>query len=455
MAHSRLSRLRRPGVTVRLSVAPLAHLALLALAGSPCPSHAAPASPLEVRGESVRLRPRLSLSNSYDTNVFYEAPEDAYGATPNDGWLLRLGAGATVENRHKESVSLKAQVDLGYRHYLYMDQSDGVVTDRVRQSRNTFDSATLNAQLLFGPSRPLQLSLTERFNYIERPTYESSIFGFERLENRAGVRASFSPGRAQREGPLAFNLGYELQTLTFLNARPEFQIQGRSQKLAHVLALETRWRFLPKNYLVLDVTYASNDYNDFQPAAGQPASAEALSRDSTPLRAQVGLTGLITPRFSVFLKAGYANTLNASGEAFSGLIALTELTYQLESRLRVSVGYQRDGRDSGFSNFYELDRGFLKARVRVSERVVFLGDLSFDLYDYTPSNAIDGAGRVDPVLRAQARFEVPVSGPLRALVGWSIEANYTSYVLPVDPALPISDIAQYQRQLFTLTLMLN
>lgn len=448
MSHPLSSRLRHGGVS----------LLLLGLSLSPLitpPATAAPVTPFELRGESLRLRPRLLLSNSYDTNVFYEASPDAYGAVPNDGWLVRFGVGGTVENRHKDAVDFKAVADLSYRHYLYMDQTDATVTDRVRLGRNTFDNASLNAQLVFGPRRPLQLSLTERLSYIERPTYENSIYGFERLDNRAGVRASFSPGRSQSEGPLSLSLGYELQTLNFLNARPEFQIQGRSEKLAHVLALETRWRFLPKNYLVLDVSYASNDYNDFQPVAGQAGSAESLSRDSSPLRAQLGLTGLITPRFSVFLKAGYANTFNASGDTFSGFIALAELTYQLESRLRASVGYQRDGRDSGFSNFYTLDRGFLKARVALSERVAFLGDLSFDLYDYSASNAIDSAGRVDPVLRAQARVELPVNGALSAQIGWSIEANYTTYVLPVDPTLPISDYAQYQRQLFTLALMFN
>ena len=450
MSHLSPPKPRRARVIFTLS-------GLLACLSAPAPPFtpaalAAPMTPFEVRAESVRLRPRLSLSNSYDTNVFYEANPDAYGALPNDGWLMRVAAGATLENRHKDSVDFKAQADLGYRYYAYMDQSDGVATDRVRASRNTVDTLALNTQLVFGPYRPLQLALSDRLNYTERPTYESSIYGFERLDNRAGVRASFSPGRTQREGPLTFNMGYELQTLSFLNARPEFEIQGRSEKLAHVLSLETRWRFLPKNYLILDVTYASNNYNDFTPAEGQPSTAESLSRDSTPLRAQLGLTGLLTPRVSVFLKAGYANTFNASGETFSGLIALAELTYQRDA-LRLSGGYQRDGRDSGFSNFYTLNRAFLKTRLRLSERVAFLGDVSFDLYDYASSNAIDNKGRQDPVLRAQARFDLPLSGALHALVGWSIEANYTTYQLG-DPNNP-TDIAEYKRQLFTLTLMFN
>jgi hypothetical protein len=450
MAHPLSSRLIHNGVALLVLVG-----LSLSLLASPHAVVAAPSAPFELRGEALSLRPRVLLSNSYDTNVFYEASPDAFGATPNDGWLVRFGAGGTVENRNKGSIDFQTSADLSYRHYLYMDQAEATISDKVRLGRNTFDSASLNSLLVFGPRRPLQLALTERLSYIERPVYENSVYGFERLDNRAGVRASFSPGRAQTEGPLAFSLGYELQTLSFLNARPEIQIQGRSEKLAHALALETRWRFLPKNYLVLDVSYASNNYNDFQAVAGQPASAETLSRDSSPLRAQLGLTGLITPRFSVFLKAGYANTFNASGETFSGLIALAELTYQIEGRLRASAGYQRDGRDSGFSNFYTLDRGFLKARVALSERVAFLGDLSFDVYEYSASNAIDNLGRVDPVLRAQARVEVPVNGAISAQIGWSIEANYTTYVLPVDPTLPISDIAQYQRQLFTLTLMLN
>ena len=228
-------------------------------------------------------------------------------------------------------------------------------------------------------------------------------------------------------------------------------IQKRSEKQAHTLALDTRWRFLPKNFLTLNLSYTSNDYNDFEqdPELMNP---ELTSRDSAPLRAQLGISGLITPRFSLFLRGGYANTYNKNGNSFEGFIGLFQASYNFAPLIDVSIGYQRDGQDSGFSNFYTLDRYFAKSTFKLSSRVQLTGNVSYDIYTYDASNAIDDTARVDPVLRSQIALKTQLPSHLSVQVAYSIESNSTEYKLPIDEP---TDFAAYQRQLFTLALFFN
>lgn len=415
----------------------------------------ASAERFQVKSTSLRLTPQLSLSATYDNNVFYEANPEPTGSVPNDGLMFKLGGALELDNRHKSSVDVALNTSLAYRYYAYMDDEGGRVSDQAQASRNTLDFIKLNGHVLFGTQTPLKLKLKENLTYIERPAYENNIYGFERYDNRVGAMGLFAPGKGAEGGPLSLGVGYELQKIGFLNERDGLLIQGRSSKLAHTMVVESKWRFLPKNYLMLDIRYSANNYNPFSPQdETQSANDPSLSRDSTPLRAQLGLSGLITSRLSLFMKGGYANTYHENGESFSGLIALFEVSYRYEPRFRFSVGYQRDAQDSGFSNFYTLNRAFLKGRLSLSERVSLSTKLSYDLYDYTASKAIGDQGRTDPVTRALITLSFPMSKHLVGQLSWSYEGNATTYTLPVDTPVK-TDFAQYQRQLINLSVLFN
>ena len=414
------------------------------------------AEEFEIKGDSVTLAPSLNVSTLYDSNVFYEADPEPTGSVPNDGWMMKIGGGLKLSNRSRSTVELDLKTSMAYRHYLQIDDEGGKIRQSVLDNRNAIDFIKGDAYALFGARNPLKLKLAEQLSYIERPAYENTLYGFERLSNRTRALAIFAPGGGGKSqgGPLVLTAGYELHLITFLNSQQSLEIQGRSEKLSHALLLETKWRFLPKNFLIFDLRFGSNDYNNFEPLEGQSSDAESLSRDSTPLRVQLGLSGLLSPRTSIYLKGGYTNTYNKSGESYSGLIALAELTYRFEPRLNLSAGYQRDGRDSGFSNFYTLNRLFFKGRLNLSQRVFLVGDVSYDEYTYSASNAVGDVVRVDPVTRGQLRLNLPLSGELRAQLGWSVEVNASQYVLPVQ-SLPKTDFAQYHRQLFSFSLLFN
>ena len=411
------------------------------------------AKPLVLYSDSFSLQPKLWLSSEYDTNVFYEAELEPTGNLPNTGALMKAGLGFGIKNRQQSSVSFQLDASSAYRQYVYLDDSNGRAQselDQLRQGRSGVDFAKLAGGLTLGTRSDIQLLLSDRFSYVERPAYESTIYGFERVDNRLGAAVDFAPGRRAGGGPLGVQLGYELRSVSFLNDGAGLPIQQRSEKQSHTISLDSRWRFLPKNFLTFDVSYTSNDYNDFE--SDPEVSAEDVSRDSTPLRVELGLTGLITKRFSVFFKSGYGNTFNKNGASFEGFIGLFQLSYIYAPRFELSVGYQRDGQDSGFSNFFVLDRVYAKGSFKVSNKLHITGNLSYDLYQYDSTNAVDAIGRVDPVIRGQVGLRTYLPSHFSLLLAYSLEGNSSDYVLPLDNPV---DAAAYQRHLFSLALYFN
>lgn len=417
-------------------------------------SHAG-ATPLVLKGDTFRAQPKLWLSSEYDTNVFYEAALEPTGNLPNTGALIKAGLGLILQNRQQKNVSFNLDASSAYRQYVYLDDSNGrpeAELDKLRQGRSGVDYARLIGGLILGTQSDIQLIISERFNYIERPAYESTVYGFERVDNRLSTAVDFAPGRRGGGGPLGIQLGYELRNISFLNDGEGLPIQGRSEKQSHTLSLDSRWRFLPKNFLTLDFSYTSNDYNDFERDLEEDETPEETSRDSNPLRVELGLTGLITKRFSVFLKGGYGNTFNKNGASFEGFVGLFQLSYIYAPVAELSVGYQRDGQDSGFSNFYTLDRVYVKGALRISNKLSITSNLSYDLYQYDASNAVDNAERTDPVLRAQVAVRAYMPSHFSIQAAYSVENNYSEYQLPLNQPL---DFAAYQRHLFSLALYFN
>ncbi len=441
---------------------------------------------LEFRGNHFAIRPIAWLSNSYDSNVFYEADPEPTQRKPNSGFVSFLGAGFKLENKQKENVIFTTNFTAAYRHYLYINANEGVdkngvtitqISQKAMSGRNTIDNAKLDMSARFLPQSTIQFHLSDLLNYIERPIYDSSITGFQRLDNRVGARAHFIPGGDKSNGPLDFNIGYGFRNVSFLNADQKntavianagadlnaqgdlalaAPIQGRSAKIAHDFAMSTKFRFLPKNYLLLDVKYIINHYERDALLTNPNGSVTRQSRDSTPFSALIGISGLITARIAFFAKLGYGNTFHATGNSYSGFLATTEVSYVYAPRTQISIGYQRDAQDMGVSNFYVLDRLYLRANHIINSYWTMSSNSSFDYYAYDRSNSIDGKTRQDPILRSQILIKQKLFSFYSLGYGFNYEANYTDYASGFDQngQNPL-DFAKYQKFMLTLTFQMN
>ena len=112
-------------------------------------------------------------------------------------------------------------------------------------------------------------------------------------------------------------------------------------------------------------------------------------KDSTPVRARIGLNGLITPMFAFQGAVGWgASFYSASGataappQNFDSVIGQAELRWYITpnpssdpaaataSLSSIAVGYRRDFVNSFLGDFYSLDRGYLQGYFFFAGRVL-------------------------------------------------------------------------------------
>ncbi len=137
-----------------------------------------------------------------------------------------------------------------------------------------------------------------------------------------------------------------------------------------------RWRFRPRTALLYDGQISFRTFSDTSNAAFE-------LHQSTPVRARIGLEGLVTPRFSLLGMVGYGATLSnplsptdTSLRNYDSIIGTLELRFypggqpgtqpagpDAKPSLLVStiaLGYNRDFQASFLDDFYGIDRGYLK-----------------------------------------------------------------------------------------------
>lgn len=404
-----------------------------------------------VRAGDLVIHPSASVAGGYDSNIFFESEDDAT-APIQTATVLNAGFGLGVSNRNPNHISLKLDLDLLYRHLASIGDENQLQVpeaqrDDVIAARNGIQSVKGDLVVALLPRSTFTLELHESLRYSERPAYETSVSGFEKIDNAVGADLRFRPGENPDSRAFELRLGYRLRTVDFLsssdvNAAP-------AEKLAHEMRFLTSWRFLPKTTALLDFQYSIIDYTDTE--------AGVQDRDSAPFRAVVGLKGLITNRVSLDLRVGYLNTFNKVGESFSSAVAKAEVAYVLEPTLKLAIGGEREGSDTSYSNFVTKHGAYGRIDLTFLTRLSVGGRAGYALYDYSLDGAPPGtAKRDDPVFNAGANAGVAIQDWLKTKLEWSFENNLTDFVFETtsDAGIVISqNPAEYSRHLVMLSVI--
>jgi hypothetical protein len=144
-----------------------------------------------------------------------------------------------------------------------------------------------------------------------------------------------------------------------------------------------RWKFRPKTALVYDanissVSYTNSPVGEVATTASPTTSSLTPLFGSTPLRTHLGIAGLFTPRIAFNALAGYGASFftpsnSANVKQFDSVIAQAEFDFYLAappgesapglislSQSVLAVGYNRDFQMSYLSDYFGVDRGYLK-----------------------------------------------------------------------------------------------
>jgi hypothetical protein len=226
------------------------------------------------------------------------------------------------------------------------------------QQRNVGLSGNTRLDIL--PEHPFGAAIYANYARLIQP----SIFGepdlsFNRDDVGAGAEIIAQPGG----GTLDWRLGYQFHDTIFEETAG--QPYGNIVNEANTRG---RWKFRPRTALLYDATLRWYHYVD------NGAGITQL-HDSSPVRARLGINGLITPRFSVLAMAGWGASFfepssSATVHQYDSVIGQAELKWFLTaapgtengislSQSSIAVGYTRDFQNSYLADYFGTDRGYL------------------------------------------------------------------------------------------------
>jgi hypothetical protein len=326
------------GVPARAQYAPPG----LALSGAPKPTGV---GGFRV-GESTYLRAGVAAEAGYDSNVFYNDEDKQDSAT------LRVTPSFELTNSMRDGNTPPLYFSLGaallYREYLKDDPN-------VRQQR-AFNPTAFGTLGYKGASSTL--SLSDQFTRLEEPPYTATTQASPtsptvdtppiiRDTNQAVLDLAVSPGG-----------GRITSTFRYSNLLDLYETDGLDygNRMMHELLVDGAWKWLPKTALFLQAAGGYVQYLE-----------ESTKSDSISYRFMGGLRGLITPKFTASIGAGYSDAIyrdppvarmqplpNPSG--LSNLAVQVALTYTPVTYTNVVAAYGHEFRDSPLlGDFYDLD----------------------------------------------------------------------------------------------------
>jgi hypothetical protein len=335
-----------------------------------------------IRTGDLELHPGIAGEFGYDSNWFYRSSSNAgyansgpatppipaleFRVTPSL-YLSTLGAQRRQEDTTAEppSVAFRAGVNATYREFIGVSNSPVASQPQndISQQRNIGGAADMRLDIL--PQRPLGAAIYASYGRIIQPTQTTADpnFAFNRDDVGVGAEIVTQPGG----GTLDWRFGYQFHDVIF-----EESAGQAYDTITNEAYTRGRWRFRPRTALLYD---ASLDFINYV-NSGQ-ALAQGLV-NSQPVRARIGLNGLVTDRFALLGMIGWGASFYSSDQIgaqpqYDSVIGQAELKFFLTapagiaqasevglSQSSVALGYTRNFVNSLLGNYYGQDRGYVK-----------------------------------------------------------------------------------------------
>lgn len=347
-----------------------------------------------IRTGDLELHPGVAGEFGYDSNYFLTSSDSRNSTQPRPSLRLRITPSLSVstigpQRREGEGntgerpkVTFRANAAATYNEFFALKSQD---SDAVSKQRNVGGLAGLTLNIL--PERPLGADLYGDFARTLQPSQNPDT-NLNRISARFGAGLLWAPGG----GMFDWRLGYEYSLVLFEDS--QFNRLGTDQSQINTRG---RWRFLPRTALLYDVSVGFLRYISSPPPAGR--------LDSNPVRARLGLNGLITQSFGVLAMAGWGSSFyrgQPNAEQYDGPIGQVELRWYitpnpggLDPRAvsmtvsSIGVGYTRDFVNSYLSDYYSRDRFYLSGSYFTGGRFLLNADAGVALHGYSTPYQVD------------------------------------------------------------------
>src|SRR5690606_7834212 len=267
-----------------------------------------------IRTGNLELHPGIAGEFGYDSNYFQNSGEA--NEPEIDAMRLRITPSLSLKTLGKErdpaakdrAFAFQANASVTYNELF---AADSTYSDQVSDQRHFSLGAGLKLDI--APSRPWGGDVYADFVRLIQPSNSPDTnTAFDRNTLRAGAGVVWRPGG----GLFDWRLGYEFETTFFEESA--FEDFDNTQ---HSIKTRGRWRFLPRTALMYDASLGFLSYN-----------RDTGQQDSTPVRARVGVNGLVTNRFALLALVGWGASFYESKNGkpvqdFDSLIAQGELKW--------------------------------------------------------------------------------------------------------------------------------
>jgi hypothetical protein len=231
----------------------------------------------------------------------------------------------------------------------------------------SFLAAAADAGLQTGHGGSTTFDLVDHFSRSDRTSNPALGIGTITDSNNLDARLGLLPGGGALELGLGYNFGieaYELHSAgnvgcAITQPSCDGTKYGGFGSQTHRGTADVRWRFLPKTAAMAEVSWAARSY-----------SSASSNVNTKPLRASLGLLGLITEKVRVVLKAGYENTFASTGQNYAGLVGQAELGWEPGITTKVAVGVLRSA-----ESVSDLYGWYSDSRLYASLSMLFIGKL--------------------------------------------------------------------------------
>ena len=302
--------------------------------------------------DSLVFHPGLEVEGRYDTNARYGDSSNPFVPVIGAPYLRLVGhlhlatlsPQRLADGDNKISlpnVAFRLKSAVAYREYFKKE---------VEHLRAVEVDAGMELRLF--PYSTVTVSI---FDDYTRTVPEWSGINVSRNTNRGGLKLRIKPGG----GRLEFKVGYTF-SFDLIDESARFAF---TNKIGHEMRLTAKWRLLPKTAVFLEATETIITYLD--PTGGTEAIKDLktsnliANSDSYPLRIYMGFSGLITPRFSVMLKAGYANAFYDINDSYNMMVGQGEFTFFISPLAKIKGGFEHSFADSFLSNYFVDERAYL------------------------------------------------------------------------------------------------
>jgi hypothetical protein len=394
--------------------------------------------------EDLLLHPHVDLETGVQSNVFFSDPEDTSGTTTGavGAGIMRIGLGASLSTdrtRGNDSeqgaprLLLSGDFRTTWIQFLSGD-------DAVAEQSDLGISLILDAKI--NPQGKLVFTGRESFTRAVTPPPVYTTDDVDRDKNELQVGAIFRPGGGAIDIYGNYTFGIDLFE------RSDLQDIGNRQ--SHILAVGTRWQWLPKTQFSGEASFGAV-------LKGDGAAAEDTS--STPLRISVGTSTLLTPTFGTILRVGFGKGFY-DGADYTSYLALAEGRLALGPTMRFAAGYSHDFADSLLGNF-RTDHALYarwssmfggkftiaaKGEVRFREYggipIMFMGAM------YCGNAACTTSDRNDVLLRVNGNADLAVTPWLVVGLQYLMMSDSTDFEIRTPGANP--DRGSYTWQEFTV-----